>query len=77
MERSENIRDRELRGRHLLAAVCAQCGHRSWRDVVFLPGRTAEQVDAIQARMICSKCGNRQGNRLHLAEGELALRHGR
>lgn len=76
MEHIKNkLHERDLYSRYLLARGCRHCGHFSWQDVLFHAGRTTEQIDWIERRPICSKCGNRRDNRLQPAEGNLAPNH--
>jgi hypothetical protein len=62
------LRETDLRGRRLLAATCGRCSHTLLRDVLFQVGRVAEQVDQLDRRLVCGQCGNRDGNRLELAD---------
>lgn len=73
-ERNANIGPRyairldQLRGWHVLTAVCSECRHRAsmrlWEVTRGLPGHT--YLMDVEDRLRCRHCGNREGNRIYV-----------
>jgi ribosomal protein L37E len=60
------VRLRDLRGWHVLTAVCGACGHRRDMRLWELTARHlgfAYLID-VERHLRCRRCGNREGNRV-------------
>lgn len=73
-EQNENIGSRhavrldQLRGWHVLTAVCGTCKRRAQMRLWQLTARNPGHVHLInlEAKLVCRQCGSRKGNRVYV-----------
>ncbi|WP_050994674.1 hypothetical protein [Sinorhizobium fredii] len=58
----------ELAEWHIIGARCAQCGYTNWLDRWQLAKKYGADtpIAILRPHLVCSQCGNREGNGLRL-----------